>query len=243
MKTYKILPKINNVKFSGRLIEDPEVRGKRITFTVIHNMGGDKLPVFKEFILFADSVPEYLKKGKPVVVNARLASDDFTNKEGKKVRRQELIVKNVKEAATENNVVEPGNNIDLACRLSDDPKVNEAGTRATFIGIRNYGGGKPPVSVLFVMLRKSEDPAFPEFLKKGAAVVVSGFFSRSAFTSADGEEIVRNFTIARQVEPAELVEKQYKDNETVTEGVAEDTAASDEEVIGIIEADSGKAGE
>ena len=108
MKTYKVLPKVNNLKFAGRLMADPVVTKTRIAFTVIHNMGGDKPAVFRDFILFAEKVPECLKKGAPVVVNARLAADVYTNAEGKKVTRLQFIVKNVEKANVVNGVVVAG---------------------------------------------------------------------------------------------------------------------------------------
>ena len=247
MKTYKVLPKVNNLKFAGRLMADPVVTKTRIAFTVIHNMGGDKPAVFRDFILFAEKVPECLKKGAPVVVNARLAADVYTNAEGKKVTRLQFIVKNVEKANVVNGVVvagvdengkpEGGNNLELACRLTKDPKVNEAGTRMTFVGIRNYGGQKPPVSELFVMLRKADGPAFPQ-LKQGDPVIVKGFYSRSEYTNAEGQNLSSTSAIARSVEPAELVVKTFKDNEPVNDSVITDEPVTvDEDVVRVIEAE------
>lgn len=94
-KTIKKLPSLNNVEFSGRLAEDPDIKGKRARFTLLRNFGGDKGYADLTFDLFSDNsqFPEYLKQGSAVTVKAYCEPDNWLNKDGEKRHRVNFVVK------------------------------------------------------------------------------------------------------------------------------------------------------
>ena len=100
------------------------------------------------------------------------------------------------------------NNIDFAGRVYSEPQIN--GNRMRFSLIRNFGGDKEPVILNFVAF-KTDKKAFPEVIKKGAAVVVHAYFSPNVYRNKSGEEIREIQFIVKKAEAADLVEKKYEE--------------------------------
>lgn len=100
---------MNNVDLLGRLIADPEVRYS----------GGDKPTAIANFTLAvsrrkkvegkpdadfirctafgktAETLEKYVKKGQPLVVNGSITTDDYTDKDGKKVYTTKVTVSSI----------------------------------------------------------------------------------------------------------------------------------------------------
>lgn len=95
----------NVALLSGNLTRDPEMRytpaGMAVTeFTVAVNEGyGEKRTTqFIRCVAFgplAESVAERARKGVQAIVEGRLATDSWTNKEGKKQERTKVIARTV----------------------------------------------------------------------------------------------------------------------------------------------------
>ena len=216
MRTYKILPKNNNIDFAGRLIADPTVNEAktRCTFALIRNFGGEKAPVILNFTMFLkDALPKWMKKGAAVVAHAFFNPDVYTNKDGKKVYRHEIVVKTVEQAELKDKILPGINDIAFSGRVVNDPVINEAGTCAMFKLIRNFGGDKEPVVIDLTWLRRSSDPAFPEWLKKGVPVTAHAFVNPAVYTDKDGNEVKKTQFVVKKAEQAALIEKTYADNE------------------------------
>lgn len=211
MKTINILPSINNIALSGRILNMNVNEAKtRCQFSLIHNFGGDKEPSVLTFVMFnkEGKFPDCIKKGNAVIVNAMMRNNVYEN-EGKKTFRTDYIVKNVEE-------VKSANDIQFAGRLIADPEIS--GRRCSFRVIRNFGGDTEPLALQFIMFNK--DSKFPEVLKKGTPVTVKAYVSSNNYTGEDGEKYYRNEFIVKSVEKAELVEKQVEDKVTVEEAEA-----------------------
>jgi len=220
MKTINILPSINNIAISGRIISvDRSESGKRLAFAVIHNFGGDKEPSIMNFTMFnrKGEYPECLRKGNAVVVNAAIRSNNY-EKDGKKVYRTEYVVKNVSE-------VPSANDISFAGRLTGDPELSASGNRRTLRVIRNMGGDSEPVVLTFIEFKK-KDKEFPE-LKKGTPVEVSAYVSSNNYTNGEGEKVIRNEFVVKTVKIAELVARQVEDKVTEEEAEAAEAAAAE----------------
>ena len=244
METKKILPRINNIDFAGRIYGKPIVNetGTRAAFSVIRNFGGDKEAVILDFVKFRKpsdpEFPEFLKSGSPVVVHAYFNPDDYTNREGKAIHKVQFVVKKVEKAETKNNVLPGINNIDFAGRLAADPKVNAAGTCAMFRLVRNFGGGKGSVGIDLTMLRRKDGPAFPDFLKQGKPVTVHAYFNPAVYNDSEGNVIEKIQMVIKKdgIAPAELVEKKFRTLEAADNVDAEpeefaDDAVSDVEIV------------
>lgn len=98
----------NNISLSGRLTADAVSNESKnfARFTIAHNMGkdaqGNQRVLFLEATMFNKNhkrdvvIPfDLLKKGQPVLVNAWLTPDSYTNKDGKTVNTVRYIVKSV----------------------------------------------------------------------------------------------------------------------------------------------------
>ena len=104
----------NNITLSGRLTADAISNESKsfARFTIAHNMGKDaqgaQKVLFFEATMFAKNhkrevaIPfDLLKKGQPVLVNAWLMPDSYTNKDGKTVNTVKYVVKTVEAITNE----------------------------------------------------------------------------------------------------------------------------------------------
>jgi single-strand DNA-binding protein len=70
-------------------------KGAWMNLTVAVNCGKDKDAIFRDCIVFgrnAELIHQYKKKGEPILVAGTLESDNYENKEGKKVYKNKLRV-------------------------------------------------------------------------------------------------------------------------------------------------------
>lgn len=100
----------NNIILSGRLTADaqPMANESGARFSIAHNMGKDKAPLFVEFVQFAKNGRftnkidfDLLKKGTPVLVHAFMRPDSYTNAEGKTINKIQYVVKKVEAITAE----------------------------------------------------------------------------------------------------------------------------------------------
>lgn len=87
---------MNRVILTGRLTRDPEELNTAIKFTLAVDKfsGGEKSADFISVITFgktSDLVKEYLSKGSKVLVEGRISTGSYTNKEGSKVYTTDVI--------------------------------------------------------------------------------------------------------------------------------------------------------
>lgn len=97
----------NKVILAGRLTRDPELRQTTNGVAVASfslavdkpfNKDKEKAADFFDCVAWrgtADFVSRYFEKGKPILVEGRLQNNDFTNKDGEKRRKVEVLVENV----------------------------------------------------------------------------------------------------------------------------------------------------
>ena len=99
----------NNIILSGRLTADAKTNEQKsyAQFSIAHNMGKDKEPLFVDFVQFTKNGKftnkidfDLLKKGTPVLVHAYMRPDSYTNANGQTIRKIQFVVKKV-EAITE----------------------------------------------------------------------------------------------------------------------------------------------
>ena len=83
----------------GNIARDLELKqgdkGAWMNLTVAVNCGKDKDAIFRDCIVFgkrAEDIEKYFSKGKPIIVFGKLKSDNYNNKEGKKVYKEKLVV-------------------------------------------------------------------------------------------------------------------------------------------------------
>ena len=94
---------VNDVEINGRLAADASVNeaGTRCEIRLIHNFGGDNEPLGLTFFSLKgknnELVGSGLKKGDKVVVKAFQRSNNYTNAEGEKKYRTQLLLKSVTE--------------------------------------------------------------------------------------------------------------------------------------------------
>lgn len=94
---------VNDVELSGRLAADPAVNeaGSRTTIRLIHNFGGDLAPLGVTVTAFKDKKGawpagvEGLKKGDNIIVKAFQRTNNYTNAEGEKIYRVQVLAKSV----------------------------------------------------------------------------------------------------------------------------------------------------
>lgn len=97
----------NKVILAGRLTRDPELRQTPNGVAVASfslavdkpfNKDKERAADFFDCVAWrgtADFVSRYFEKGKPILVEGRLQNNDYTNKDGEKRRRVEVLVDNV----------------------------------------------------------------------------------------------------------------------------------------------------
>lgn len=97
----------NKVILAGRLTRDPELRQTPNGVAVASfslavdkpfNKDKEKAADFFDCVAWrgtADFVSRYFEKGKPILVEGRLQNNEYTNKDGEKRRRVEVLVENV----------------------------------------------------------------------------------------------------------------------------------------------------
>lgn len=99
MKTVKVLPKVNNFDFCGRVVSEPFVTkdGKVMTFQLIRNFGGGKAPVVVTFTYFKpkNGFPEILKKGAPIIAHAYVTPNVWKDKRGVEHEEVQKVIKTV----------------------------------------------------------------------------------------------------------------------------------------------------
>ena len=109
----------NSVILTGRLTADAQELANEagVRFSIAHNMGKDKAPVFADFTFFAKngsrtvSIPrDLLKKGQAVTVSAWMKPNSYVNAEGTTVHTVQLIVKKVEELVPETAAEENDSN-------------------------------------------------------------------------------------------------------------------------------------
>lgn len=125
---------LNTIIIMGRLVRDPEVRrtnsGKTCTsFTVaVDRDYGDKQTDFLDCVAWrqtGDFVDKYFMKGDPIVVQGRMQSRDWTDKQGGKRRSWEIVVSQVHFAAGGKRNTE-GSAVPAAAADSDyDPLLDD----------------------------------------------------------------------------------------------------------------------
>lgn len=227
-KTYKTIKSVNNIDLSGRLPEDAVVNGRRATFRLVHNFGGDKGAITIPFFMFAkrkdESIDEkklaLLKKGSKIIAHAYMMTTEYIDNEGKKKTFIEYIVKDI-EAADKNDSV---NNVDITGRLYADPEMTDK--RCILHLIHNVAKDVTPVFRDVVAFDRTGSKKFniPEnLLKKGAPVLVHAFFNPDNLTNEDGT--VKRYVVelvAKKVEAAELVERTRTVANNDTDNTAED---------------------
>lgn len=96
---------MNSVIFSGRLVADPEIRYNAekkavATFTIAVDRfhKGEKTTDFFKCVAFgpvAERVDQYCIKGSPVIVSGEMHNNNWTDKEGKKHKDNEVTAFNV----------------------------------------------------------------------------------------------------------------------------------------------------
>ena len=70
-------------------------KGSYMNLTIAVNCGKDKDAIFRDCIVFgrsAELIHQYKSKGQPILVTGTLESDNYDNKEGKKVYKNKLKV-------------------------------------------------------------------------------------------------------------------------------------------------------
>lgn len=111
------------------------------------------------------------------------------------------------------------NNIDFCGRVLSKPFFSKNGNVCRFELIRNFGGGKAPVIMSFVMFKPKA--GFPDFLKKGSPIIAHAYVNPVAYEGKDGEMVDEVQKVIKTIELAQLVEKQVEDNDTEAQAEAE----------------------
>lgn len=97
---------LNNVVMMGRLTKDPELRytesnscvGRFAIACDRTTKNGEKKADFFNVSVWnktAEFVEKYFHKGDPIIVSGRLQNNDYTNKDGVKVRDYQIVANNV----------------------------------------------------------------------------------------------------------------------------------------------------
>lgn len=102
------------------------------------------------------------------------------------------------------------NNMDFCGRVLYEPTISKSGNVCRFSLIRNFGGGKAPVIIDYVYYKPND--GFPEFLKKGAAIIAHSYVTPNNWTDKDGNEHQNVEKVIKSIEIAQLVERKVKDN-------------------------------
>ena len=91
---------MNYVCLTGRLVRDPEQRQKVVLFTLAVDRfsGGEKGADFigcKAFDKTGDLIMQYVTKGVKILVEGKISTGSYTNKEGAKVYTTDIIANRV----------------------------------------------------------------------------------------------------------------------------------------------------
>lgn len=98
---------MNIITLKGRLTRDPEVRYTQNNIAVVNiniavdrftRTGEEKVSDFIDCTAFsgtAEFINKYYKKGQEILVNGRLQIDNYTDKDGNKRRRANVIISQV----------------------------------------------------------------------------------------------------------------------------------------------------
>lgn len=91
---------MNQVVLTGRLTRDPEQRQKAVRFTIAVDRfsGGEKSADFIGCVAFdktGELVMQYVTKGTKILVEGRITTGSYTNKEGQKVYTTDVIANRV----------------------------------------------------------------------------------------------------------------------------------------------------
>ena len=108
-------------------------------------------------------------------------------------------------------ILPPINNVDFCGRVVREPYISASGKTMFFDLIRNFGGDKKPVVMTFVMFKPKN--GFPDFLKKGKAVIAHAYYSPVTYTNKEGNEVDEVNRVIKSVEEAVLVEKTVSGDE------------------------------
>lgn len=102
------------------------------------------------------------------------------------------------------------NNMDFCGRIVYEPNFSSNGNVCRFSVIRNFGGGKSPVTIDYVYYKPKK--GFPDLLKKGKAVIVHSYVTPNKWVDKDDVEHEEVIKVVKSIEEAVLVEKQVKEN-------------------------------
>ena len=211
---------LNRFAISGNICE----RGLKVydngtvRLTVAHNMGRNRDALYTDIVMFPKNgkkdvvIPaELLKKGKNVIVSGYRRANNWVDKDGGKHYRIDFIALEIVEN-TENKSV---NSFEVTGNICEKGlKVYDEGTVRMSIG-HNFGRSKlEPLFTDIVMFPKNgkKDVEIPtELVKKGQAVVVSGYRRPNNWVDKDGGKHYQMDYVALSlsengIEPAEAAE-------------------------------------
>lgn len=96
---------MNQVINIGRLVRDPEVRTAhngdpivRITVAIDRTKDGNKITDFLDWTAFGKTaalIEKFFHRGEPIALTGRIQNNNYTDKEGKKVYQNQLVVDRV----------------------------------------------------------------------------------------------------------------------------------------------------
>ena len=112
---------MNNVELMGRLVRDPKYNNGAVKLTLAidrsRDKDGHKVTDFPSITVFgrqAENCNDYLTKGRQVVIQGRIQTGSYTDKNGKTVYTQEIVATRVEftdgrgtQTDTANNKPEP----------------------------------------------------------------------------------------------------------------------------------------
>ena len=114
-KTIKVLPKINNIDFCGRVANEPYIspNGNVCRFSLIRNFGGGKNPVVMDFTYFKPKkgFPQFLKKGAPIIAHAYVTPQTWTDKDGVEHEEVVKVIKSIEEAQLVERTIKEGTSV------------------------------------------------------------------------------------------------------------------------------------
>ena len=102
------------------------------------------------------------------------------------------------------------NNMDFCGRVVYEPDFSASGKVCRFSVIRNFGGGHAPVIIDYVYYKPKN--GFPDFLKKGAPVIVHSYLTPQKWTDENRVEHEQVTKVVKSIEQAQLVDKKINDD-------------------------------
>lgn len=189
---------LNKVVVAGRLARDPEIRytqGEKslccanLTLAV-NRHGRDSNADFINCAVFGKSgefVEKYLRKGSPAMIEGRIQTRNYTNKEGVKVYVTEVIGDRIT-SAKEGNA--NWNTVEIAGRLTKDPDVRTSVdarvTRFTLACKRRAVDEADFINC--VAFGKTGETA-EKYLCKGKGIVLRGRIQTGSYTNKGGVKV------------------------------------------------------